>query len=67
MSEIPWEENPFFATSIPEGGNELFDALAALKYEGTPDEQATNFKEQGNEWFKLGRYKDAYMFYSDGI
>ena len=67
MSEIPWEENPFFATSIPEGGNELFDALEALKYEGTPDEQATNFKEQGNEWFKVGRYKDAYMFYSDGI
>ncbi|ELP84899.1 cyclophilin seven suppressor, putative [Entamoeba invadens IP1] len=65
--EIPWEEDPFFATEMPEGGNAMFDALAALKYEGTPDEQATNFRDHGNELFQVGRYKDAAICYTDGI
>ncbi|EDR29497.1 cyclophilin seven suppressor, putative [Entamoeba dispar SAW760] len=67
MTNIPWEQNPFFATEVPENGNELFDALAALKYEGTPDEQATNFREQGNECFKVGKIKDAFEYYTEGI
>ncbi|OBA25441.1 TPR-like protein [Hanseniaspora valbyensis NRRL Y-1626] len=65
---------PFFMNSLPGDGNDdsdiNFDALEALKamnYEGDPTEMLTNFKNQGNEQFKLRNYKDARKFYEDGL
>eukprot|EP00359_Climacostomum_virens_P011559 CAMPEP_0204904492 /NCGR_PEP_ID=MMETSP1397-20131031/4893_1 /ASSEMBLY_ACC=CAM_ASM_000891 /TAXON_ID=49980 /ORGANISM="Climacostomum Climacostomum virens, Strain Stock W-24" /LENGTH=286 /DNA_ID=CAMNT_0052073287 /DNA_START=1 /DNA_END=861 /DNA_ORIENTATION=- len=46
------------------------EALQALAWEGPPEEVATNFKNQGNEHFKLGTPKglvDAVKFYSQGL
>ncbi len=47
--------------------NEELAALQALAYEGTPLENATNFKEQGNECFREKRWADAKEFYGKGI
>ncbi|KAI0719481.1 40S ribosomal protein S7 [Cerioporus squamosus] len=60
---------PLFMKSLPEDGTEdvAISALQSLAYEGTPDENAQNFKEQGNEYFKGKRYREALGFYSQGI
>ena len=50
-----------------EGENVQIEALKALQYDGTPLENASNFKEQGNEMVGLKRWKDAKEFYSKGI
>lgn len=64
-------ETPFFMTKLPENmeDNVKLQALQALLYDGTPEENATNFKDQGNEAFKSGRsgYKDAIVYYTKGI
>lgn len=56
-------ETPFFMTKLPENmeDNVKLQALQALLYDGTPEENASNFKDQGNEAFKRGRpgYQDA--------
>ncbi|KAK0231124.1 40S ribosomal protein S7 [Armillaria fumosa] len=59
---------PLFMKSLPEDTNDVaIAALQELAYEGTPDEQAQNFKEQGNEYFKGKRYREALGFYSQGV
>ena len=64
-------ETPFFMTQLPDNmeDNIQLQALQALLYDGTPEENATNFKEQGNDAFKRGRpgYQDALAFYTKGI
>jgi hypothetical protein len=65
-------ETPFFMSKLPENAaeNVKLQALQALLYDGTPEEVATNFKQQGNEAFKIGNkegYKDALTFYTKGI
>lgn len=63
-------KHPLFMTSLPsgdDGDNEELAALQALAYEGTPLENALNFKEQGNECFKAKQWKDAKEFYGKGI
>ena len=64
-------ETPFFMTKLPDNieDNVKLQALQALLYDGTPEENAANFKDQGNEAFKIGRsgYKDALVFYTKGI
>ena len=57
--------HPLFMTEYTE--NDDVEALRALQYEGTPLEIATNFKEQGNEVFKIKRWVDAKEFYNKGI
>lgn len=42
-------------------------ALAALAYEGTALENGADFKERGNECFKVKGYVDAKEFYNKGI
>ena len=42
-------------------------ALQALAYEGTPLENALDFRERGNECFKVKGYVDAREFYKKGI
>lgn len=47
--------------------NVELEAIRALQYEGTPLENAQNFKEQGNEMVKLRRWKDGQEFYTNAI
>lgn len=75
MSQIP-----LFMTELPENAedNIQLQALQQLLYEGTPEEVANNFREQGNERYKeavtekeakkkLVLLRDAVMFYSKGL
>ncbi|KAG1715955.1 hypothetical protein ID866_1179 [Astraeus odoratus] len=63
------ESLPLFMKSLP--GEDTTDvavqALQSLAYEGTPDEIAQNFKEQGNDYFKGKRYREAIGFYTQGL
>jgi tetratricopeptide (TPR) repeat protein len=58
-------KHPLFMTNLEE--NDDVAALQALAYDGTPLENATNFKDQGNECFKGKAFADAKEFYSKGI
>ncbi|KAI1437970.1 TPR-like protein [Xylaria sp. CBS 124048] len=59
------KRTPFFMTELEE--NDETEAFKALAYEGTPLENAAEFKEQGNECYKLRRWVDAKEFYTKGI
>ncbi|KAI0299726.1 hypothetical protein B0F90DRAFT_1726835 [Multifurca ochricompacta] len=56
-------------SSLPEEDtdNVALSALQSLVHDGTPDEMAQNFKEQGNDYFKGKRYREALGFYTQGI
>ncbi|KAI0482866.1 TPR-like protein [Xylariaceae sp. FL0804] len=58
-------KTPFFMTELEE--NDDTEALKALAYEGTPSENAADFKERGNECFRLRRWADAKEFYTKGV
>lgn len=61
---------PFFMTEkedADDDDNEQIEALKALAYEGEPEEIAGNFKNQGNDQFKIKRYQDAIIFYTKAI
>ncbi|KAI1499334.1 TPR-like protein [Biscogniauxia marginata] len=59
------KKTPFFMTELEE--NDETEALKALAYEGTPLENASEFKERGNECFKERRWADAKEFYTKGV
>lgn len=59
-------KSPLFMTELDEE-NEHVAALQALAYEGTPLENALNFKDQGNECFKARRFADAREHYTKGV
>jgi hypothetical protein len=62
--------SPFFMTQLPEDDGEdnvLVEALKSMAYEGTRDQIAENFKNQGNEAVGEKRWFDAREFYSKGI
>ncbi|TRX93095.1 hypothetical protein FHL15_005963 [Xylaria flabelliformis] len=59
------KKTPFFMTELEE--NDETEAFKALAYEGTPLENASEFKEQGNECFKTRRWADAKEFYTKGV
>ncbi|KAI1823610.1 TPR-like protein [Xylaria intraflava] len=59
------KQTPFFMTELEE--NDETEAFKALAYEGTPLENASEFKEQGNECYKTRRWADAKEFYTKGI
>ena len=66
------QQLPFFMTTLPDNfeDNVQLQALQALLYEGTDEEIAANFKERGNEAFKLGSragYMDALVLYTKGL
>ncbi|KAK3906312.1 hypothetical protein C8A05DRAFT_29815 [Staphylotrichum tortipilum] len=62
------KKHPLFMTELDAADdNEDLAALQALAYDGTPLENATNFKEQGNECFREKRWADAKKFYGKGI
>lgn len=58
-------KSPLFMTELEE--NDDLAALQALAYEGTPLENAADFKERGNECFKEKRWRDAIEFYGRGV
>ncbi|GAA5813426.1 hypothetical protein MFLAVUS_006904 [Mucor flavus] len=60
---------PLFMTDLPTEENDTLNALQSLAFDGTPEEVALNFKEQGNECFRAGkaRYPDAIAFYSKAL
>ncbi|KAI8069975.1 hypothetical protein BC940DRAFT_236110 [Gongronella butleri] len=60
---------PLFMSDLPEEENQTLAALQSLVFDGTPEEIAENFKEQGNDCFKAGkaRYADAITFYTRAI
>ncbi|GLB33421.1 putative tpr repeat protein [Lyophyllum shimeji] len=60
---------PLFMKSLPSDDTEdtALAALQSLAHEGTPDEVAQNFKEQGNEYFRGKRYREALGFYTQGV
>ncbi|KAG8807622.1 hypothetical protein FRC17_004379 [Serendipita sp. 399] len=61
---------PLFMKNLPSDASEQSDALEALQalvYDGTPDEIATNFKNQGNDYFKSKRYREALGFYNQAV
>lgn len=63
-------KHPLFMQSLDpttDTENLELEALKALAYEGTPQEIALNFKEQGNEAFRERRFNDALEFYTKGI
>ncbi|KAF0985045.1 hypothetical protein FDP41_000084 [Naegleria fowleri] len=72
--ELPeWcsKEHPLLSTSV-DMNNPITEALAQMKYEGTPDEIATNLKNQGNSLLKEAKnpekyYKDVIQYYSEGL
>ena len=58
-------KSPLFMTDLEE--NDDVAALQALAYEGTPFENASDFKERGNECFRERKWADAREFYGKGI
>ncbi|CAO3590867.1 unnamed protein product [Absidia cylindrospora] len=60
---------PLFMNQLPEEENETLTALQSLVFDGTPEEIAENFKNQGNDCFKFGKikYQDAISFYTRAI
>ena len=62
--------SPFFMTQLPEDDGEenvLVEALKSMAYEGTRDQIAENFKNQGNEAVGEKRWIDAREFYSKAL
>ncbi|KAL4241503.1 TTC4 family protein [Abortiporus biennis] len=64
-----FESTPLFMKSLPEDAMDdpVISALQSLAHEGTPDEVADNFKDQGNDYFRGKRYREALGFYTQGV
>ncbi|KAJ4164646.1 hypothetical protein LMH87_006309 [Akanthomyces muscarius] len=58
-------KSPLFMTELEE--NDDIAALQALDYEGSALENSADFKERGNECFKVRGYIDAREFYAKGV
>ncbi|EEC06387.1 hsp90 co-chaperone cns1, putative [Ixodes scapularis] len=70
--EKEMEEHPLFASKLPEDTEmpPLVEALQQLKYDtdmNGPDELAENYKEDGNNNFKLKKYRWAVASYTEGL
>jgi len=62
------KQHPLFMTELDDDeDNADLQALQALAYDGTPLENAANFKEQGNDSFRARRWTDAKEFYTKGV
>ncbi|EIN10474.1 hypothetical protein PUNSTDRAFT_43375 [Punctularia strigosozonata HHB-11173 SS5] len=63
------ENSPLFMKNLPEdiSDDPTLSALQALVHEGTPDERSRTFKDNGNDYFKGKRYREALGFYTQGL
>lgn len=65
--------HPFFAKKAPEPGDEvhpMMEGLQQLKFdpaENTADELAEKYKDDGNYYLKLKKYRMAIMNYTEGL
>ncbi|KAF8300128.1 hypothetical protein DL93DRAFT_2091045 [Clavulina sp. PMI_390] len=61
--------HPLFMTNLPDDSesNAPLEALQSLIYDDTPDNTASGFKEQGNDYFKKQKFTDARKFYTQAI
>ncbi|KAJ1311443.1 hypothetical protein OPQ81_009932 [Rhizoctonia solani] len=70
-----FDNTPLFMRELPTGkegevseeDQTTLAALQSLIHEGDPEEVASNFKDQGNEYFKSRRFREALGFYTQGI
>ncbi|CAE6530470.1 unnamed protein product [Rhizoctonia solani] len=70
-----FDTTPLFMRELPTGkegeaseeDQTTLAALQSLIHEGDPEEVASNFKDQGNEYFKSRRFREAMGFYTQGI
>ncbi|KAJ3004706.1 hypothetical protein HKX48_001077 [Thoreauomyces humboldtii] len=66
-------KTPLFMKTLPTEaeleGNETLAAIHSLIYDGTPEEVAVNFKNQGNEAYQAGprEFKHAISYYTKGL
>ncbi|CAF0911545.1 unnamed protein product [Adineta ricciae] len=67
------EGHPFFMKEMPEEGAELHPAAAALQAlkwdddDDTPLDKAIKFKDEGNKYYELKKYRNAILAYTEGI
>ena len=70
---ILWKEinaTPLFMNSADKFDLETNDSLAAIHsliYSDSPNDIASNFKNQGNDWFKSKNYSQSKIYYSKAI
>ncbi|KAH7344996.1 hypothetical protein B0J17DRAFT_763718 [Rhizoctonia solani] len=75
VSPSVFDTTPLFMREIPTGKDgeasetdqNTLAALQSLIHEGDPEEVASNFKDQGNEYFKSRRFREAMGFYTQGV
>lgn len=65
-------DHPLFMDKLPANpeDNPILSSLQHLMYDGTPEEVATGFKEQGNKQMALKTkkgYTEAAKFYTQGL
>ncbi|OMH84562.1 Tetratricopeptide repeat protein 4 [Zancudomyces culisetae] len=64
-------KEPLFMTQMPTSEeaeeNVTLQALQSLAFDGTPEEIAENFKEQGNDRYICKQYPDAVKFYTQAL
>lgn len=67
-----WDSVPLFMKDLPSDSTDdtsaaALEALQSLAFDGTPDEVASQFKSQANEYFLSKRYREALGFYTQAI
>ncbi|CAE6425194.1 unnamed protein product [Rhizoctonia solani] len=75
VSPSAFDTTPLFMREAPTGKDvevseddqNTLAALQSLIHEGDPEEVASNFKDQGNEYFKSRRFREAMGFYTQGV
>lgn len=60
-------QTPLFMQDLPDQDNDQLEAIRALQYEGTPYENAKNFKTQGNELVAVRQWRDAREMYTKAL
>ncbi|KAL1479788.1 hypothetical protein MTO96_051592 [Rhipicephalus appendiculatus] len=70
--EKEMEEHPLFAKSLPDSGElpPLVEAMQQLKYDAElngPEGLAEQYKDDGNNNFKLKKYRWAVTSYTEGL